>query len=66
MSSLPPLPTPTNPSVEYTEDEYNLYLSNSEWTRSDTDKLMGLCRRLDLRWAVIHDQVRTSSSDIKV
>lgn len=43
-------------SVEYTEDEYNLYLSNSEWTRSDTDKLMGLCRRLDLRWAVIHDQ----------
>jgi len=43
-------------SVEYTEEEYNLYLANSEWTRSDTDLLMGLCRRLDLRWAIIHDR----------
>ena len=42
--------------VEFTEEEYNLSLSNSEWTRTETDILMGLCRRLDLRWAIIHDQ----------
>ena len=31
-------------SVEYTDEEYSMYLANSEWTRSDTDLLMGLCR----------------------
>jgi DNA methyltransferase 1-associated protein 1 len=44
--------------VEYSEEEYATYLSTSDpqWTRSDTDQLMGLCRRFDLRWAVIFDR----------
>ena len=42
--------------VEFSEEEYLNYLQTPNWTRSDTDQLMGLCRRFDLRWAVIADR----------
>ena len=42
--------------VTYTVEEYNRFLQNDEWTKSETDKLMDLARVYELRWAVIHDR----------
>ncbi|KAJ1660237.1 swr complex subunit [Dispira simplex] len=42
--------------VEYTDTEYDLYLKSDEWSRSETDYLLDLCRRLDLRFIVIADR----------
>jgi DNA methyltransferase 1-associated protein 1 len=42
--------------VTYTEDEYQRYLKNDTWTKSETDKLMEVARRYELRWAVIQDR----------
>jgi DNA methyltransferase 1-associated protein 1 len=43
-------------TLTYTDDEYNRLLPNSEWTKSETDKLVELTRVFELRWAVIHDR----------
>ena len=43
-------------AVSYTDQEYQRYLQHKTWTKSETDKLMELVRRLELRWAVIHDR----------
>lgn len=42
--------------VTYTLEEYNRFLQNDEWTKSETDKLMDLARVYELRWAVIYDR----------
>lgn len=42
--------------VTYTNEEYATYLTNENWTKSETDKLMDLARKFELRWAVIHDR----------
>uniref|UniRef100_A0A7S2S7D5 Myb-like domain-containing protein n=1 Tax=Rhizochromulina marina TaxID=1034831 RepID=A0A7S2S7D5_9STRA len=42
--------------LEYTDEEYELHLQDPSWTRSDTDKLVALCARYDLRWPVIADR----------
>ena len=42
--------------VTYTDDEYERLLADRHWTRSDTDYLINLCHRLDLRWPVILDR----------
>eukprot|EP00934_Nitzschia_sp_Nitz4_P009065 Nitzschia sp. Nitz4//scaffold221_size33835//20656//22503//NITZ4_007853-RA/size33835-processed-gene-0.14-mRNA-1//1//CDS//3329542563//9055//frame0 len=42
--------------VTYTEEEAHLYLKSKTWTKSETDKLMELARRYELRWPVIHDR----------
>ena len=42
--------------VTYTDDEYERLLADLHWTRSDTDYLINLCHRLDLRWPVILDR----------
>lgn len=42
--------------VAYTDEEAARYLASDSWTRSETDKLMELARRYELRWAVIHDR----------
>ena len=43
--------------VTYTEEEYERWLTNDDaWTKSETDKLLDLCRILELRWPVIHDR----------
>ncbi|CAJ1969646.1 unnamed protein product [Cylindrotheca closterium] len=41
--------------VVYTDDEYAKYLKSDEWTKSETDYLMELAGKYELRWAVIHD-----------
>lgn len=42
--------------VTYTTEEYNQFLQNDTWTKSETDKLMDLARVFELRWAVIYDR----------
>jgi len=42
----------------YTNEEFKLYLEDKSkgWTKAETDHLMDLCRRFDLRFVVIHDR----------
>ena len=42
--------------VQYTDDEYQKYLQDETWTKSDTQKLMDMARIFELRWAVIYDR----------
>jgi DNA methyltransferase 1-associated protein 1 len=42
--------------IVYSDDEYQTYLKSDDWTRSETDLLMELARRFELRWAVVHDR----------
>lgn len=42
--------------VTYTDEEFATYLKSDSWTKSETDKLMELARKYELRWAVIHDR----------
>lgn len=41
---------------QYSEDQYQQSLQNTEWTKEETDYLMGLVRDLDLRWPLIWDR----------
>lgn len=40
----------------YSESEYNQYLKSEDWSQSETDHLMDLCQRFDLRFIVIQDR----------
>ncbi|XP_049867847.1 DNA methyltransferase 1-associated protein 1 [Pectinophora gossypiella] len=40
----------------YSESEYNQYLKSEDWSQGETDHLMDLCQRFDLRFIVIHDR----------
>ncbi|KAG7306422.1 hypothetical protein JYU34_009055 [Plutella xylostella] len=40
----------------YSESEYNQYLKCEDWSQAETDHLMDLCQRFDLRFIVIHDR----------
>lgn len=40
----------------YTDNEYNNHLTADGWSRAETDHLMELCNRFDLRFPVIHDR----------
>nr|CAG4651861.1 EOG090X076S [Triops cancriformis] len=42
--------------VSYTDMEYQQHLQSDSWSRAETDYLMELCRRFDLRFVVIHDR----------
>ncbi|KAL3922116.1 MAG: hypothetical protein SGILL_002375 [Bacillariaceae sp.] len=42
--------------VIYTVEEYQDYLQDKNWTKSETDKLMELSRTFELRWPVIYDR----------
>lgn len=43
--------------VTYTDQEYNQYLNGDEaWTKTETDHLMELCKKYDLRFFIIHDR----------
>lgn len=41
---------------KYDEKEYNQFLICDQWTKEETDYLMEMCIRLDLRFIVIHDR----------
>ncbi|XP_041985178.1 DNA methyltransferase 1-associated protein 1 [Aricia agestis] len=40
----------------YSESEYNQYLKSEDWSQGETDHLMDLCQRFDLRFIIIHDR----------
>jgi DNA methyltransferase 1-associated protein 1 len=46
--------------VDYTDAEYDQYLQALGWSKVETDHLFELCKRLDLRWVVIHDRYQMS------
>ncbi|KAJ1725601.1 swr complex subunit [Coemansia erecta] len=43
---------------EYTDEEYTKCIESLDagWTRAETDYLLGLCKRFDMRFIVIHDR----------
>ncbi|KAJ1795809.1 swr complex subunit, partial [Coemansia sp. RSA 2599] len=43
---------------EYTDEEYEKCIKplSADWTRAETDYLLDMCRRFDLRFIVIHDR----------
>jgi DNA methyltransferase 1-associated protein 1 len=43
-------------AVTYSSEEYDVLLLSSRWNRSETDHLLDLCFRFDLRWPVIVDR----------
>ena len=42
--------------LQYSDDEYQGCLEDSQWSRSDTDRLFQLCRDYELRFVIIHDR----------
>jgi DNA methyltransferase 1-associated protein 1 len=42
--------------VMYSEDEYEHLLKAEQWSRAETDHLMYICYKYDLRWPVIADR----------
>ena len=40
----------------YSEQEYHQYLSLDDWSQVETDHLLDLCKRFDLRWHVVFDR----------
>ncbi|KAI9811479.1 MAG: swr complex subunit [Pycnora praestabilis] len=55
---------------EYDDAEYDLHLTNREWSKEETDYLIQICRDFDLRWVVIADrydyQPFVKSTDVNV
>lgn len=41
---------------KYDEDQYNSVLRSQDWSKEETDYLMGLVKEFDLRWPVIWDR----------
>lgn len=63
MHLLPPLP-PTQAQVfRYTNEEYEQLLRSDSngWSREETDQLMELCDRFDLRFPVMADRFEVSN-----
>ncbi|KAI8376365.1 uncharacterized protein BYT42DRAFT_574336 [Radiomyces spectabilis] len=48
--------------IEYSNEEYEKYLTDPEWTKEETDYLFDLCRRYDLRFPVIADRYQYNDS----
>lgn len=46
--------------IKYTDEEYEKHLTDSTWTKEETDQLFDLCERFDLRFVVIADRFPTS------
>ena len=47
--------------ANYTEVEYNRHLTDSGWSRPETDHLMDLAQRFDLRFIVMADRWDTNT-----
>jgi DNA methyltransferase 1-associated protein 1 len=41
---------------QYSEDQYRANLQHDDWSREETDYLLGLVRDFDLRWPIIWDR----------
>mmetsp|Transcript_20955 Transcript_20955/g.70362 ORF Transcript_20955/g.70362 Transcript_20955/m.70362 type:complete len:417 (-) Transcript_20955:241-1491(-) len=41
---------------KYTDEEYDALLTDPDWPREKTDRLMALVKRFDMRFVVVHDR----------
>ncbi|XP_031498916.1 SWR1-complex protein 4 [Nymphaea colorata] len=48
--------------IKYTDEEYEKYLTDPDWTKEETDQLFDLCEQFDLRFIVVADRFPTSRS----
>lgn len=48
--------------LRYTDEEYEKHLTDPVWTKEETDQLLDLCERFDLRFVVIADRFPTTRS----
>lgn len=49
-------------TFDYSEEEYNSLLAKDlQWTKADTDELIAVCHRYDMRWAIIADRIELST-----
>jgi DNA methyltransferase 1-associated protein 1 len=48
--------------LRYTDEEYEKYLIDPEWSKEETDQLFDLCEHFDLRFIVIADRFPTDRS----
>ncbi|KAI5398975.1 swr complex subunit [Lathyrus oleraceus] len=46
--------------TRYTDEEYEKYLANPNWTKEETDQLFDLCDRFNLKFIVIADRFPSS------
>jgi hypothetical protein len=51
--------------LEYTPSEYSQYLASNEWTNSESDILMQLCKQFDCRFIVIQDRYNTIMEELR-
>ncbi|KAI7899663.1 uncharacterized protein BX663DRAFT_520902 [Cokeromyces recurvatus] len=42
--------------IDYTDEDYEKYLTDTDWSKEETDYLFDLCRKYDLRFPVIEDR----------
>lgn len=42
--------------ISYTDTEYNTHLQSETWTRAETDMLLDLAKRFDLRFTIMCDR----------
>ncbi|KAM3587108.1 swr complex subunit [Umbelopsis sp. WA50703] len=49
--------------TDYTDEEYEKYLTDPNWTKEETDYLFALCKKYDLRFVVITDRYEYPGSD---
>jgi DNA methyltransferase 1-associated protein 1 len=42
--------------VSYTDQEYSVYLTDMQWSKEETDYLLGLVREFDTRFPLIWDR----------
>ena len=42
--------------LSFTDDEYESFLKSENWTQSESEYLIDLCYKYDLRWPVIYDR----------
>ncbi|KAH9965775.1 hypothetical protein BC827DRAFT_1179742 [Russula dissimulans] len=45
-----------SPDYAYSQDEYNSFLEDSEWTKEETDYLFNLIREYDCRFYIVNDR----------
>ncbi|CAO3651872.1 unnamed protein product [Cunninghamella blakesleeana] len=50
--------------AEYTDEEYDKYLIDTDWSKEETNYLFQLCRQFDLRFPVISDRFEGGSPTI--
>lgn len=44
----------------YTDEQYVKHLNDNSWTKEDTDQLIAVCNKYDLRWPVVYDRINLS------